>query len=240
MKGIILAGGKGSRLKPLTDVICKQLLPVYDKPMIFYPLKTLISLGINEVLIITDNKNLENFKKLLGEGLNFNISIKYEIQDKPNGIAEAFIIGKNFIKNDKVCLILGDNLFFTNDFFNNKTKILSKGSKIFLKKVDNPNRYGVMEMDSNFNPIAIHEKPSINISNFAVVGLYMFDNSVIKIAEKLIPSKRNELEITDINNIFLKNKNCECVYLPINSKWFDSGTFDSLLEASNYVKLKKI
>ena len=240
MKGIILAGGKGTRLKPLTDVVCKQLLPVYDKPMIIYPLKTLISLGIKEVLIISDKKNLNDFKNLLGFGLDFNISITYEIQEIPNGIAEAFIIGKNFIKNDKVCLILGDNLFFANNFFNDKTKILLKGSKIFLKKVNNPNKYGVMEMDLKSNPVLIHEKPSDYISNFVVVGLYMFDNSVIKIAESLVPSKRNELEITDINNFFLKNKNSECVHLPEDSEWFDSGTFDSLLKASNFVKNLKL
>ena len=237
MKGIILAGGKGTRLYPITKAISKQLLPVYNRPMIYYTINTLKEIGIKEILIITKPEDLIYFKNLLENNKDFNLNFKFQIQNKPNGIAEAFIIGEEFIKNDDVCLILGDNLFFDSKLLTNKN--LKKSSKIFVKKVENPNSYGVLEV-LNKMPKFIHEKPQNFISNFAVVGLYMYDSSVVSQVKKLKPSKRGELEITDLNNIYLKNRECEVVYLEDDSSWFDSGTFDSLLEASIFVKEKKI
>ena len=237
MKGIILAGGKGTRLYPITKAISKQLLPVYNKPMIYYPINTLIGIGIKDILIITTPEDQIYFKNLLIKKNNeFNVNFEFEVQNEPNGIAEAFIIGDKFIKNENICLILGDNLFFNTQKINSKLKY---SSKIFIKKVNNPSSYGVLEFKNN-SPFLIHEKPTKFISNNAVLGIYMNNNSVVNIAKKLKPSKRNELEITELNNVYLKNNECEVVTLEENSKWFDSGTFDSLLEASNFIKKNRI
>ena len=233
MKGIILSGGLGSRLYPITLGYSKQLVPVYDKPMIYYPLTTLINLGIKEILIISMPNQINNFKKILGNGNRFGISIKYKIQKKPQGIAQAFIIGKNFIKNDSVALILGDNIFHGHIFEENLNNF--KGSKVFLYKVSDPYRYGVATI-SNSKIKSIVEKPKKYSSNLAVTGLYFYDNNVVKIANKIKPSKRNELEITDVNNYYLKNNNLKFTILSKESIWFDAGTSDSLLEASNYIQ----
>jgi len=233
MKGIILAGGKGTRLYPITKAISKQLLPVYNKPMIYYPINTLIEIGVKDILIITTPEDLIYFKNLLINNDDFNLNFEFKVQKLPNGIAEAFIIGEEFIQNEDVCLILGDNLFFNSKSITKKN--LNKSSKIFVKKVENPNSYGVLEV-FNDTPKLIHEKPQKFISNFAVVGLYMYTSSVVDKVKKLNPSKRGELEITDLNNIYLKSEECDVVYLEDDSSWFDSGTFDSLLKASNFVK----
>mgnify|MGYP001285710223 CR=1 FL=1 len=233
MKGIILSGGIGSRLYPITLGYSKQLVPVYDKPMIYYPLTTLINLGIKEILIISMPNQINNFKKILGNGNRFGISLKYKIQKKPQGIAQAFIIGKNFIKNDSVSLILGDNIFHGHIFDENLNNF--KGSKVFLYKVSDPYRYGVATI-SNSKIKSIIEKPKKSRSNLAVTGLYFYDNNVVKIANKIKPSKRNELEITDVNNYYLKNNNLKFTILSKESIWFDAGTSDSLLEASNYIQ----
>ena len=232
MKGIILAGGKGTRLYPITKAISKQLLPVYNKPMIYYPINTLLEIGIKDILIITTPEDQVYFKNLLIDNKDFKINFEFKIQNKPNGIAEAFIIGEDFIRNDDVCLILGDNLFFNSKAIHQKKLI--KSSKIFVKEVTNPNRYGVLEIQ-NSKPILIHEKPKENISNYIVVGIYMYDNSVINKVKMLEPSNRGELEITDLNNLYLKKEDCEIVYMEKNSVWFDSGDFDSLLNAANFV-----
>ena len=200
MKGIILAGGKGTRLYPITKAISKQLLPIYNKPMIYYPIKTLLDIGINEILIITTPKDQIYFKNLLLNNKDFNLDFEFRIQRKPNGIAEAIIIGKDFIQNDDVCLILGDNLFFNSSVIRDGK--LNKSSKIFVKKVKNANRYGVLEEIKN-KPILIHEKPLKYISDNAVLGMYMYKNNVIDIVKKLKPSKRGELEITDLTNVTL-------------------------------------
>ncbi len=237
MKGIILAGGKGTRLYPITKAISKQLLPVYNKPMIYYPINTLKEIGIKDILIITTPEDQIYFKNLLINNNDFNLNFEFKIQNKPNGIAEAFIIGEDFIQNDDVCLILGDNLFFNTQSINKKK--LLKSSKIFVKEVQNPNLYGVLELQ-NDEPILIHEKPKKNISNYIVVGLYMYNNSVINKAKMLKPSKRGEFEITELNNIYLKKEDCEVVFMEKNSVWFDSGDFDSLLKAANYVSRNNI
>ena len=237
MKGIILAGGKGTRLYPITKAISKQLLPVYNKPMIYYPINTLLEIGIKDILIITTPEDQVYFKNLLIDNKDFKVNFEFKIQKKPNGIAEAFIIGEDFIQNDDVCLILGDNLFFNSKAIHHKK--LMKSSKIFIKEVKNPNRYGVLEIQNN-EPILIHEKPTENISNYIVVGIYMYDNSVINKVKKLQPSNRGELEITDLNNQYLKNEDCEIVYMEKNSVWFDSGDFDSLLNAANFVSRNNI
>ena len=233
MKGIILAGGKGTRLYPITKAISKQLLPVYNKPMIYYPIDTLLEIGIKDILIITKPEDLIYFKNLLINNDDFSLNFEFKAQNKPNGIAEAFIIGEEFIQNEDVCLILGDNLFFNSKSITRKN--LKKSSKIFVKKVENPNSYGVLEVFNN-TPKLIHEKPQVFVSNFAVVGLYMYTSSVIDKVKQLNPSKRGELEITDLNNFYLKAGECDVVYLEDDSSWFDSGTFDSLLKASNFVK----
>ena len=237
MKGVILAGGKGTRLYPITKAISKQLLPVYNKPMIYYPINTLIEIGIKDILIITTPEDLIYFKNLLINNNDFNLNFEFKVQNKPNGIAEAFIIGEDFIQNEDVCLILGDNLFFNSKLIAKKN--LKKSSKIFVKKVKNPNSYGVLEVFNN-TPKLIHEKPKEFISNFAVVGLYMYNSSVIDKVKKLNPSKRGELEITDLNNIYLEAGECDVVYLEAESNWFDSGTFESLFSASDFVRRNNI
>jgi glucose-1-phosphate thymidylyltransferase len=238
MKGIILAGGIGTRLYPITKGVSKQLLAVYDKPMIYYPLSVLMLAGIKDILIITTREELSNFKRLLGNGNQFGITILYEIQENPNGIAEAFIVGEKFINNDSVCLILGDNIFYGQGFtpiLKNATQ-LKDGAIIFGYKVKDPERFGVVEFDKNYNAISIEEKPNKPKSNFAVTGLYFYDNSVVEIAKNITPSNRGELEITSINQEYLKIKKLKVTLLGRGFTWLDTGTYDSLLEASQFVK----
>ena len=235
MKGIILAGGSGSRLFPLTITTSKQLLPIYDKPMIFYPLCTLMEAGIRDILIITKQEDLSTFKKLLGDGSNYGINLGYQLQEKPNGLAEAFIIGKDFISNSNVAMILGDNLFFSEALTSNLRKEFSTGARIFACHVEDPERYGVIEFDEAFKAISIVEKPNAPKSNYAVTGLYFYDANITSYAEALSPSARGELEITEINSIYLENNNLEVVRFGTNVTWFDTGTYDSLIEANQFV-----
>ena len=234
MKGIILAGGVGSRLHPLTKVTSKQLLPIYNKPMVFYPLETLIKAGIKDILLISDPINIGNFVKLLGSGKDFNIRVSYEVQDKPTGLAQAFLLGENFIGDDQVTMILGDNLFVGDDQFLKKVvKDFKSGGTIFAKEVKDPQRFGVVEFSKDKKALKIEEKPAKPQSNFAVTGLYVYDNSVIKKAKSLKPSRRGELEITDLNNLYLKEEGLKVhIY---DGYWLDTGTFDSLLEAGNKI-----
>ena len=240
MKGIVLAGGSGTRLYPLTIGQSKQLLAIHDKPMIYYPLSILMLAGIRDILIISTPQDLPNFKRLLSDGSQLGMNFTYEEQIQPKGIAEAFIIGEKFIGNDSVCLILGDNIFYGSSF----TKILKKSvddieenkkAKIFGYYVNNPARYGVVENDEKGNVISLEEKPKKPKSNYAVVGLYFYPNNVINVAKKIKPSNRGELEITSINNSFLKNKSLVVELFDKNFTWLDSGTHESMLEASNYI-----
>lgn len=234
MKGIVLAGGSGTRLHPITLAISKQLIPVYDKPMIYYPISTLIYAGISEILIISTPADTPIFEKLLGDGSQFGCSFTYKIQENPNGLAQAFVLGEEFIGKDKVSLILGDNIFQmkVKNLFDCKNV---EGGIIFGYHVKNPNRYGVVEFDKNFKAISIEEKPTNPKSNYAVPGLYFYDNSVIDIAKNLSPSSRGEYEITDINKFYLKNKNLDVRLLDKGSVWLDTGTIESLLKANQYV-----
>ena len=238
MKGIILAGGSGTRLAPLTKISCKQLLPVYDKPMIYYPLSTLMKVGIKDILIISTEKDIVKFKELFSNGENLGINLQYKIQEKPNGIAEAFIIGREFIKNESVVLILGDNIFYGKKFEESLKKNinLQSGGKIFGYKVKNPESYGVIEFDENKRVLSIEEKPVNPKSDYIIPGIYIYDNSVIKKAENLKPSKRKELEITDISNMYLKENNLSVEILSEENVWYDTGTCDSLLEAGNFIQ----
>ena len=241
MKGIILADGAGTRVYPSTIVTSKQLLPVFDKPMVYYPLSVLMLAGIKDILIITTPNDIENFKKLLGDGKRFGINLSYKIQEAPNGLAEAFIVGEDFIQDDNVTLILGDNIFFgpkfstllkraVNDVNNNG------GGNIFAYVVKDPQRYGIVEVDENLNAISIEEKPQNPKSNYAVTGLYIYDNKVVEYAKNLKPSPRGELEITDINNIYLKKGNLRTEILGRGFAWLDTGTHQSLLRAGQYVQ----
>ncbi len=238
MKGIILAGGKGTRLYPVTKGTCKQLLPVYDKPMIYYALSVLMLAGIRDILIISTSKAIPQFKILLGDGKNLGIKLNYAKQEEPGGIAEAFIIGEEFIGKDSVALLLGDNIFYGH----NLTEILvgaftlKDGAIILGYSVKDPQRYGVIEFDKDYNVISIEEKPKNPKSNWVVTGLYFYDNKVVNIAKKLKPSGRNELEITDINNTYLRLKKLKIINLKRGYAWLDMGTFDSLIEASTFVK----
>jgi glucose-1-phosphate thymidylyltransferase len=234
MKGIILAGGSGTRLHPLTAAISKQLLPVFDKPMIFYPLSTLISMGIREVLVISSPSQLNFFKELLGDGKNFGVEISYAIQEKPNGIAEALIIGEKFINNDDCTLILGDNIFLSNNLNSSLTKSFKSGATIFTVEVDDPERYGVLEIRDN-QPYRIIEKPQTFISKLAVTGLYFYDTEAVEICKSLKPSARGEIEISELNSKYLKNNALNVVNMDSTSIWMDAGTFDSLLDASNLI-----
>ncbi len=232
MKGIILAGGSGTRLRPLTLVTSKQLLPVYNRPMIFYPLRTLRRAGIKDILIIVAPDHAGDFLKLLGSGKQYGCKFTYEIQDKPNGLAEAFIIGKNFIGDDDVTLILGDNLF--EDDFSEAIKTFKSGGRVFAKKVHDPERFGVVEFDDNMQALSIEEKPKNPKSNYAITGLYVYDNSVVKKAQTLKPSARGELEITDINNLYLKEGALDVSI--VKGEWFDTGTFESMYQATLFVR----
>ena len=236
MKGIILSGGSGSRLYPITLSISKQILPVYDKPMVFYPLSVLMLAGIKDIMIITNKEYVNIFKKNLGDGSSLGIKISYEIQKKPNGIPEAFLIAKKFIQNQNVLLILGDNLFYGQQIGALLKKPLNNGAKIFLHQVRNPNEYGVVEFNKNKKVKKILEKPKKYISNYAVTGMYIFDQNVISFTSKLKPSKRNELEISDLLNLYLKKNKLSHEILGRGYSWFDAGTHESLLSASEFVK----
>jgi len=235
MKGIILAGGAGTRLHPLTKITSKQLLPVYDKPMIYYPLQTLLDAGIKEILIIVAPESAGDFLKLLGSGKEFGARFTYEIQDKPEGLAQAFILGKTFIGDDDVTMILGDNIFVGNEtFLLDAIKSFKSGARVFAKKVPDPERFGVVDFDDGMNAVSIEEKPEKPKSNFAVTGLYIYDNSVVNRSENLAPSARGELEITDLNNIYLDEKDLDVrIY---DGFWLDTGTFDALLDAGIKVR----
>tara|TARA_B100000287_G_scaffold434982_1_gene501264 strand:+ start:802 stop:1656 length:855 start_codon:yes stop_codon:yes gene_type:complete len=234
MKGIILAGGAGTRLNPLTAAISKQALPIYDKPLIYYPLSTLISLGINEILVISSPDQVNCFKSILGNGERFGINLSFSIQEKPRGIAEALIIGEPFIKQDSCALILGDNIFISDTINSSETANFKQGAKIFTIAVKDPERYGVINILNN-RPVDIIEKPKEFISNNAVTGLYFYDNDAPSICKKLKPSDRNELEITDLNKIYLKKSMLTVLPMGASDVWLDAGTFESLLDAGNYI-----
>jgi glucose-1-phosphate thymidylyltransferase len=234
MRGIILSGGAGTRLRPLTKITSKQLLPIYNRPMIYYPLNTLIQAGIKEILIIVAPERAGDYLNLLGSGKEFGIKLTYEIQDHPGGIAQAFIIGQNFIDQENVALILGDNIFA--DDLSSEIKNFKKGAKIFAKKVKDPARFGVVKFDDKYQAEKIVEKPQEYISDYAVTGLYLYDQQVVEIAKQIKPSPRGELEITDVNNWYLAQK--ELNVSIIKDEWLDAGTFDSLLEAQNLAKKK--
>ena len=240
MKGIILAGGSGTRLYPITKGVSKQLLPVYDKPMIYYPLSVLMLAGIQEILIISTPKDLPNFEKLLGDGSEIGLQLSYKEQPSPDGLAQAFIIGAKFIGNDDVCLVLGDNIFYGYGFsgmLKNARKNVSEGkSTVFGYYVNDPERYGVAEFDGEGNVISIEEKPINPKSNFAVVGLYFYTNDVVKIAKNIQPSDRKELEITSINQEYLQQKKLKVELLGRGFAWLDTGTHDSLMEAGQFIE----
>jgi glucose-1-phosphate thymidylyltransferase len=240
MKGIVLAGGDGTRLYPLTKGISKQLLPVYDKPMIYYPLSVLMLAGIQDILIISTPKDLPNFKKLFGDGSQIGLNLSYKEQPSPDGLAQAFILGEDFIENDDVCLVLGDNIFFGYGFSeilqNAKHNISEGKSTIFSYYVNDPQRYGVAKFDNFGNVTSIDEKPEIPASNYAVVGLYFYTNDVVQIAKKVTPSPRGELEITSINQSYLKQKCLKVEILGRGFTWLDTGTHDSLMEAGQFIE----
>ena len=236
MKGIILAGGSGTRLHPLTLAISKQMMPIYDKPMIYYPLSTLLYSGIKEVLIISTPHDLPLFKKLLGDGSSLGCRFEYKVQEIPNGLAQAFVLGEEFIGDDKVCLVLGDNIFQM------KTKTLTscsdvKGGIIFGYHVNDPERYGVVDFDDNFKALSLEEKPEKPKSNYAVPGLYYYDNSVVEIAKNIKPSTRGEYEITDVNKEYLRRGELDVRVLGRGTAWLDTGTFQSLMQANQYVQV---
>jgi len=238
MKGIILAGGSGTRLYPITKAISKQIMPIYDKPMIYYPLSVLMLAGIREILIITTPEDASQFQRLLGDGSSVGCSFSYAVQYKPNGLAQAFVIGENFIGTDKAALILGDNIFYGSGFsklvqsFNNVD-----GAAIFAYEVNDPERYGVVEFDEDFRAISIEEKPKLPKSNYAVPGLYFYDNEVVNVAKNIKPSARGEYEITDVNKVYLERKKLHVGVMNRGIAWLDTGTFDSLNDASEFVRV---
>ena len=237
MKGIILAGGSGSRLYPITRAISKQMLPVYDKPMIYYPLSVLMLAGIREILIISTPRDLPGFKNLLGDGKSLGLSFSYKEQPSPDGLAQAFILGEKFIADDAVCMILGDNIFYGHGFGDTllKTSELKNGACIFGYYVTDPERYGVVEFDKNKKVLSIEEKPVNAKSSYAVTGLYFYDNSVVKKAKSLKPSLRGELEITDLNRVYLEDGSLEIKLMGRGMAWLDTGTYESLLQAANFI-----
>jgi glucose-1-phosphate thymidylyltransferase len=237
MKGIILAGGSGTRLHPITSTISKQMLPVYDKPMIYYPLSVLMLAGIREILIISTPRDLPGFRNLLGDGKSLGMNFSYKEQPSPDGLAQAFILGEEFIGKDSVCMILGDNIFYGHGFGETliKTAQLKHGACVFGYYVNDPDRYGVVEFDKNKKVISIEEKPAQPKSNFAVTGLYFYDNSVVKKAKALKPSPRGELEITDLNRVYLEEGTLEIKLMGRGMAWLDTGTYESLLQAANFI-----